>query len=156
MVMYSPTRILPLCLVVLVLPSLVHRFRETNPLPSSRLSVRLDRRHRCPVYSAPVPVSPFYQLQHLLRHLCPHFLQIASPPHQSPLCLLFLLLHQMLMDRNETFLSSLKNHRLDEILERNSNSTKSAVLAEISVRIVKCPSFYSSFGRCVVSMTRER
>ena len=67
MMMYSLTRILPLCLVLLVLPTVVRGFRETNPLLSSHLSVRLDHRHRCPVHSAPVPVSPFYQLQHLLR-----------------------------------------------------------------------------------------
>ena len=61
MIMYSLTRILPLCLVLL--STVVCGFREANPLLSSHLSVRSNLRHSCPVHNTPVPVFPFYRLQ---------------------------------------------------------------------------------------------
>ena len=97
MIMYPLTRILPLCLVLLVLPSVVRGFCETNPLPSSHVSVLLNHRHGCSVHSGPVPVSPFYQLEHLLCRLYLHFHRIASLSHRSPFCVFFPLLHQVLM-----------------------------------------------------------
>ena len=74
--MYSLTRIYPLCLVLLVLPSVVRGSCETNPLPSSHLSVRLHHRHWCPAH-----VSPFYQLEHLFCRPYPHFRCIGTLPH---------------------------------------------------------------------------
>ena len=121
MIMYSLTRILPLCLVLLDLSTVVRGFRKTNPLLSSDLSVRLNDRRSCPVHSSPVPVSPFYQLRHLLCRLYPHFHRIASLPHQSSFCLHFLLLHQMLMGQKETFLSSLKKHRRKSVKPLSKN-----------------------------------
>ena len=64
MLMYLLTRILPLCLVLLV----------------------QDHRHRCPVHIPPGPVSQFYELELLLCRPEPHF----HLPFQSLFHFLFL------------------------------------------------------------------
>ena len=101
MIIYSLTRILPLCLGLLL--SVALALHEKSPFLSPHLSALFYHHHRCPVHSAPLPVSPIYQLQHLLRRPYPYFHRIASLPYQSPSRLLFLLFHQMLVKQKRYF-----------------------------------------------------
>ena len=101
MIIYSLTRISPLCLGLLL--SVALALHEKSPFSSPHLSAHFYHLHRCPVHSAPLPVSPLYQLQYLLRRPYPYFHRIASLPYQSPSRLLFLLLHQTLVKQKQYF-----------------------------------------------------
>ena len=101
MIIYSLTRILPLCLGLLL--SVVLALDEKSLFSSPHLSARFYHHHRCPAQSAPLPVSPLYQLQYLLRRPYPYFHRIASLPYQSSSRLLFLLLHQTLVKQKRYF-----------------------------------------------------